>query len=162
MFPFQLSCPAMRRRTRPTMPAQEVSTGWIAFPHARPTPPTPPQRPLEAEWRRRWRAAENRRSWTPSSSRMSTWRSRYQGEPGWRTRWDQFPWALMCCLMFSLHIFSFLSFFSVYRAEICRQSHFHHGWRSPNLHPTGVTASSWSVEALGLGLCAGWWRSPSW
>lgn len=85
----QSSCPVMRRRKRPTMPAQEASTDWTAFPLDPPTPLTPLRRPPEAGWKRQWKASQRRRRWTWTS--LKKWwarRSRYLGERGWKIRWD--------------------------------------------------------------------------
>lgn len=87
LFPPQSSCPVTTRR-RPTTPAQEAPTDWTAFPLDPQTPLTPRPRPPEAGWRPRWRAPQSRRSWAPSSSKTSTWRSRYREELGWKIRWE--------------------------------------------------------------------------
>lgn len=85
--PPQSSYPVTTRR-RPTTPAREAPTDWTASPLDPQTLLTPRRRRLEAGWRLRWRASQSRRSRTRNSLKTSTWRSRYQGEPGWKTRWD--------------------------------------------------------------------------
>lgn len=87
VFPPQSSYPVTTRR-RPTTPAREAPTDWTASPLDPQTLLTPRRRRLEAGWRLRWRASQSRRSRTRNSLKTSTWRSRYQGEPGWKTRWD--------------------------------------------------------------------------